>query len=112
MLPVSQTSKAISLAIGIFGLLFLPKVLIWLDAALRGRTRSFGGALRSGLSVLIELAFSSLAAPVFLMYQTRALWQILRGVDGVGWVELDRTDIVRHSLVKRIVEAYERLPGG
>ncbi len=84
MLPVSQTSKAISLAIGIFGLLFLPKVLIWLDAALRGRARSFGGALRSGLSVLIELAFSSLAAPVFLMYQTRALWQILRGVDG-GW---------------------------
>ena len=34
--------------------------------------------------------------------------RILRGVKGVGVVELDKRDIVRHKLVTRIVEAYER----
>ena len=34
--------------------------------------------------------------------------QILDGVDDVAFVELGRSDVVRHSLVARIVEAYER----
>ena len=34
--------------------------------------------------------------------------KILDGVPGVGLVEFGRKDIVRHSLVQRIVEAYER----
>ena len=34
---------------------------------------------------------------------------ILRGVPGIGRVEFDKKDIVRHKLVQRIVEAYERL---
>ena len=33
---------------------------------------------------------------------------ILRGVPGIGRVEFDKKDIVRHQLVQRIVEAYER----
>lgn len=33
---------------------------------------------------------------------------ILRDVEGVGRVEFGKKDIVRHSLVQRIVEAYER----
>ncbi len=33
---------------------------------------------------------------------------ILRGVPGIGRVEFGKKDIVRHSLVQRIVEAYER----
>ena len=33
---------------------------------------------------------------------------ILRGVPGLGRVEFDKKDIVRHKLVQRIVEAYER----
>ena len=32
---------------------------------------------------------------------------ILRGVPGIGRVEFDKKDIVRHKLVQRIVEAYE-----
>ena len=35
---------------------------------------------------------------------TRAM-EILRGVEGIGIVEFDRRDIVRHPLVKQIVEA-------
>ena len=34
--------------------------------------------------------------------------EILRGVEGIGIVELNRKDIVRHKLVTRIVNAYEQ----
>ena len=33
---------------------------------------------------------------------------LLRGIKGIGIVELNKKDIVRHKLVTRIVEAYER----
>lgn len=91
VLPVSQVSKALALAIGIGGLLFLPKLLILLDAALRGRARGFGGRLRALLSTLTELLFSSLTAPIFLMFQTRSVLQVLRGADG-GWPAQSRGD--------------------
>ena len=32
---------------------------------------------------------------------------VLRGVEGVAFVHLDKQDIVRHPLVKRIVKAYD-----
>jgi len=34
--------------------------------------------------------------------------RVLRGVQGIGVVEFGKKDIVRHPLVQRIVEAYER----
>lgn len=34
--------------------------------------------------------------------------KILKGVKGIGLVEFGKKDIVRHALVQRIVEAYER----
>ena len=34
--------------------------------------------------------------------------RILKDVEGVGRVEFGKKDIVRHHLVQRIVEAYER----
>ena len=34
--------------------------------------------------------------------------EILSGIEGIGVVELNRKDIVRHKLVTRIVNAYER----
>ena len=38
---------------------------------------------------------------------TRAM-DVLRGVKGIGVVEFDKRDIVRHPLVKHIVEAFEK----
>jgi len=38
---------------------------------------------------------------------TRAM-DILRNVEGIGTVEFDRRDIVRHPLVKQIVDAFDR----
>src|SRR5216683_859311 len=33
---------------------------------------------------------------------------VLKGVDGISFVHFDERDVVRHSLVQRIVKAYER----
>jgi phosphate starvation-inducible PhoH-like protein len=33
---------------------------------------------------------------------------LLKKVPGIAQIELDKTDIVRHKLVQRIVEAYEK----
>ena len=44
-------------------------------------------------------------------HQTSGLVQalkILKGVKGIGFIELNKKDIVRHKLVTRIVEAYEK----
>ena len=37
--------------------------------------------------------------------------RILRGVNGIGMVEMDENDVVRHPLVARIVKAYDRADG-
>ncbi len=79
------------LALGVGGLLFLPKLLILLDAVLRRRTRGFGGSIRALQSTLTELLFSSITAPIFLMFQTRSVLQVLRGADG-GWPAQTRGD--------------------
>jgi len=34
--------------------------------------------------------------------------EVLRGVEGISFVYFDEKDVVRHSLVQRIVKAYER----
>ncbi|MEH7828532.1 glucans biosynthesis glucosyltransferase MdoH [Gemmobacter denitrificans] len=89
--PQAETAKAIGLAIGVFGLLILPKFAVALHAAMSGRARSFGGAARAFASMLAELLFSSLSAPVLLAYQTRSVFQVLLGRDG-GWPTNNRGD--------------------
>ncbi len=34
--------------------------------------------------------------------------EVLRGVEGINFVQFDERDVVRHNLVQRIVKAYER----
>lgn len=95
VIPVSEASKALALALAlavlVFGLLFLPKLLVLVDAIVRGRTRGFGGALRATRSVGAELLFSAIAAPVFLMFNTRSVVQVVAGLDG-GWPPESRGD--------------------
>ena len=33
---------------------------------------------------------------------------VLRGIEGISFVQFDDRDVVRHSLVQKIVRAYER----
>ncbi|MDO5756914.1 MAG: glucans biosynthesis glucosyltransferase MdoH, partial [Rhodobacterales bacterium] len=89
--PSDQTSKAVGVAVGVIGLLVFPKVLILLDAMIRGRVAQFGGALVTLRGMLRELLMSSINAPIMLMWQTRAVLQVLRGHDG-GWPAQTRGD--------------------
>jgi phosphate starvation-inducible PhoH-like protein len=34
--------------------------------------------------------------------------QVLKGVKGIGFVDLDENDVVRHAVVKEIIKAYDR----
>ena len=34
--------------------------------------------------------------------------EVLRGIEGISFVQFDERDVVRHSLVQKIVKAYER----
>ncbi len=34
--------------------------------------------------------------------------EMLRGIDGISMIELDQTDVVRHPLVAKIIEAYDK----
>ncbi|MFN3661976.1 glucans biosynthesis glucosyltransferase MdoH [Yoonia sp.] len=89
VMPPDETTLAIGLIIGIFGLLILPKLLIGADAVLWGRVRRFGGWLHATLSAMTELLLSSIIAPISMMYQTRSVFQVLLGRDG-GWPAHDR----------------------
>ncbi|MFC2968609.1 glucans biosynthesis glucosyltransferase MdoH [Acidimangrovimonas pyrenivorans] len=82
--PDDRTTEIVGLAIGVVGLLLLPKLLIWLKAAWDGRAAGFGGGVRALASCLAELLFSALTAPVMLMFQSRAVAQVVAGHDG-GW---------------------------
>ena len=82
--PDDQASKAITLLVGIFGLLILPKLLILVQAIISGRVARHGGAGRATVSVLVEVVLSSIIAPVMLLFQTRSVFQVLTGADG-GW---------------------------
>ena len=34
--------------------------------------------------------------------------RVLRGIDGIGFSELTAADVVRHPLVQKIINAYEK----
>jgi membrane glycosyltransferase len=89
--PNDETPKAIGLAVGVFGLLVMPKLLIWLDAVVTGRARDFGGGFAALRAMLAELALSTLIAPVLLAFQSRSVLQVLFGLDG-GWPANNRGD--------------------
>jgi membrane glycosyltransferase len=69
-------------AVGV--VLVLPKLLILVRGLFDGRNRRFGGTPRVLASVIAEIVFSTILAPVMLLLQTRAVGQVLLGLDG-GW---------------------------
>ena len=36
-------------------------------------------------------------------------YSILRNVKGIGMVEFDKSDVIRHKLVRKVLEAYEKI---
>ena len=82
--PSDETAEAIGLALGVVTLLLLPKLLILAKAIWLGAAPAFGGVARCIASTVCEIALTSLIAPIMLMFQTRAVLQVLGGRDG-GW---------------------------
>lgn len=82
--PIETTGTAMALGVGILALLFLPKLLILAEAVATGRSARFGGARSVTRSTMAELVLSSVIAPVQMMFQTRAVVQVLMGLDA-GW---------------------------
>lgn len=65
--------------------LMLPKFLAWLELLFDSeRRRQFGGLGRAALSVIGETAFSTLHAPLQMLWHTRFVITILLGM-GVSW---------------------------
>lgn len=89
--PHSETTKAVALLAGIFGLLLLPKFLILIRYVATDTNRRFGGFGCAVWSIVVEILWSSLLAPLMLMYQSRSVFQVLVGADG-GWPAANRDD--------------------
>jgi membrane glycosyltransferase len=72
-------------------MLVLPKLLIVIRGMLDGRNRRFGGTGAILLSALAEIVFSSVIAPIMLLFQARSVLQVVFGLDG-GWPASNRAD--------------------
>ena len=89
--PQPEAGKALLLLLGIFLLLLLPKTLIAFGGAFGERRREFGGGLSILLGATVELIMTSALAPIMMMFQSKAVAEILLGTDS-GWPATDRDD--------------------
>lgn len=87
---INGQQQTIILTLGIFALLFLPKILAVLAAILSSKTRrSFGGALRIMIGAILETLISMLLAPSIMVAHTVMVLSIIRG-KAVGWGNQNR----------------------
>ncbi len=87
--PRVEHANALALLTGVFGLLIGPKILIVIDGALSGRNRRFGGTIRCLLDMFVEIACTSILAPIMMLFQSRAVCQVMTGADA-GWPAANR----------------------
>lgn len=73
-----------SLGLAVATVLVLPKLLILLRGIFDGQNRSAGGTPIALFSVLGEVILSTVLAPIMLLLQSRAVAQVILGLDG-GW---------------------------
>jgi len=88
--PAWDVKAAIGFAIATAVVLFTPKILGGILVAVRG-ARHFGGVLSLALSVLIELVFSALLAPIRMLFHTQFVLAALTGL-GLNWKSPPRED--------------------
>jgi len=91
---VSNTAQALLLLTSVLSMLLLPKFLSLAAWLLKHRrtVSGFGGPLRFTLSVLAEILFSVLMAPILAMLHTRFVLSTLLGRN-VKWSAQDRGDV-------------------
>jgi len=69
--------------------------------------RMFLTRMGTGTKMIITGDLTQVDLPTGRMSGLKEALNILAGVEGIGVVEMNKKDIVRHRLVTRIVEAYE-----
>jgi membrane glycosyltransferase len=100
--PAQDPVRAAYVFAATMGLLILPKLLGYLGALPRRRTRrGMGGTVRGFISVMLEIVVSALIAPVMMLMQCRAVAEILLGRDA-GWSAQRRDDgVLTHAELVR-----------
>ena len=90
--PASYTVQMTTVLAVTLAMLFLPKlyalILLLFDPP---RRRQFGGLLHATASVILETLFSTLLAPVLMLFQTKFVFAILMR-RAVGWPTQQRGD--------------------
>ena len=97
-LKLSGKEHAFLIFVICMSVLFLPKVLALIDLAFdRERRKLFGGLQRATVSAVLETIFSSLHAPLQMLWHSKFVVTILLGI-GVHWGPQKRTRR-RHPVV-------------
>ena len=89
--PVWRPNWALSLLAVTGTILFVPKILSVVLIAARGQARAFGGLLRLLASVVLDVAMSSLLAPIRMAFHSRFVFTNLIGRT-VVWRSQTRED--------------------
>jgi membrane glycosyltransferase len=90
--PIFDPERALRLFVGTMGVLMAPKVFGYILLLKDRQTlRACGGALRTGMGVLVEIVLSSLIAPVMMLMQSAEVMGIVTGRDA-GWKAQRRDD--------------------
>lgn len=82
--PVFDSQRMIDLFVFTMSILLLPKAIGFITGLFRRDIRQGVGPLRLTISVFVELLFSILFAPIFMMMHCRQIWEIVSGQDS-GW---------------------------
>lgn len=80
-----EVPQAFALFLFTLLLLFLPKVISVIMALKNRRAEAYGGPLRLVVGTVLEVAVSTLLAPINMMFNTKFVLYILLG-QGVAWV--------------------------
>lgn len=84
LMPRFDSDRMVGLFVCTMALLLLPKMLGLLSGLLSKARRGGTSRLRFFVNALVELLFSVLHAPIFMLVHSRHLWEIVRGQDS-GW---------------------------
>ena len=76
--------------------------------ATAGQMKMFLTRLGAGSRAIVTGDASQTDLPSRMVSGLVRARDILEGVDGIGFVDFDKEDVVRHKLVKDIIAAYER----
>ena len=82
--PIFDKMGTITLFLISMFMLIFPKFLGMIIYLKNNKFKNIGGFFGTVKSVLAEIAFSALIAPVMMVFQTKFVWEILTGQD-VGW---------------------------